>query len=136
MVGPTRAVKGGRTGNYAPKRIFEMRLLNLVVQQTAIPVSEAQQIAALAVKGPWNVQELAAEPTNWRSFVLRDAPTPLDVKLVFSKTEDCWSYKMLSLDSFENSASVVLAAARELTAVSKYCWNLLHDGASNVRGEI
>jgi hypothetical protein len=134
--GASRSLKGGRAGHYSAKRIFEMRLMNLVVQQTAIPVSEAQQIAALAVKGPWNIQELAAEPepTNWRSYVLRESRPPLDVCLIYSKTENCWGYD-LSLGvpanlNFKNSASLVLAAARELTTVSKYCWSLLLEGRS------
>jgi hypothetical protein len=58
--GPSRKVQGGRAGQYAAKRIFEMRLMNVLVQQTAIPVSEAQQIAELAAKGSWNIEELAA----------------------------------------------------------------------------
>jgi hypothetical protein len=127
MGGPSRTLKGGRAGHYAAKRIFEMRLMNLVVQQTAIPVSEAQQIAALAVKGTWNIKELAAEQTNWRSFVLREAPPPLDIYLIFSKNENCWAYEILGPDTFKNSASVVIAAARELRSVSKYCWGILNE---------
>ena len=59
--------------------------MNVVVQQTAIPVSEAQQIAALAVKGTWNIKELGAEQTNWRSFVLRETIPSLDVSSSFPK---------------------------------------------------
>jgi hypothetical protein len=60
----------------------------------------------------------------------------VDLRLIFSKTENCWGYKILGKDDLKNSASVVLAATRELISVSKYCWNILHEGgASKVRGE-
>lgn len=53
--------------------------------------------------------------------------------LIFSKTDNCWGYDMAigppTVSHFTNSASVVLAAARELTAVSKYCWSILDSAA-------
>ncbi len=131
MGGPSRTLKGGRAGHYAAKRIIEMRLMNVVVQQTAIPVSEAQQIAALAVKGPWNIKELAAEQTSWRSFVLRETAPSLDVFLIFSKTDNCWGYEMSigppAKNSFKNNASLVIAAERELRSVSQKCWSILEE---------
>jgi len=128
MGGPSRSLKSGRAGQYAAKKIFEMRVMSVVVQQTTIPISEAQQIAEQAAKGTWNIKELAAlPPINWRSYVLRDDPPPVDIHLTFSRTENCWGYEILGADSFKNSASVVLAAARELIAVSKYCWNILEE---------
>jgi hypothetical protein len=123
---PTREVKGGRGGQYAARDVFRMRIVYLLGEEVGIPPSEALQIANLATKGPWNVKELAAEPKNWRSFVIRELPPPLDVFLIFSKADDCWGYEILGPDNIKNSASVVLAAARELIAVSKYCWSILH----------
>ena len=64
MGGPSRTIKGGRAGQYAAKKIFEMRVMNVVVQQTAIPISEAQQIAELAAKGTWSIKELADGAAN------------------------------------------------------------------------
>lgn len=129
--GPSRTLKGGRAGQYSPKRIFEMKVMSVVVQETSIPVSEAKEIAALAVKGSWNIDELRARPRNWRSCVIRDNPPPLDVFLVFSRTENCWGFDVAigppRIETFKNSASLVLAAARELTAVSKFCWHLLQE---------
>jgi len=129
LVTPSRMTKSGRAGPSAGKKIFEMRVLSIVVEGAAIPVSEAQQIAALAAKGPWNAKDLAAEPSNWRSVVLRASPPPLDVFLVFSKIDNCWGYEA-SLGPpkhFKHSASIVLAAKRELETVSKYCWGILHE---------
>ena len=126
---PTRAVKGGRGGQYAPRDVFRMRLMYLLGEEAGVPPSEALQIANLATEGTWNVKELAAQDPrekNWRGLVLRESPPPLDVFLIFSKTENCWGYEMLGPDNIKNSASVVLAATRELIAVSKYCWNILH----------
>ena len=102
----------------------------LLGQEVGIPPSETKEIANLASKGSWNVKELAAQDPrekNWRGHVLRESPPPLDVFLIFSKTDDCWGYKILGTDNIKNSASVVLAAARELIAVSKYCWGILHE---------
>lgn len=109
--------------------------MNVVIEETAIPPSEAKQIADLAAIGPWNIKELAAQPTHWRSFVLRESP-PVDVYLVFSKIQNCWGYDMLQPDSFKNSASVVLAATRELMAVSKYCWNILEESGRAEAGNL
>jgi hypothetical protein len=114
--------------------------MNLVVQQTAIPVSEAQQIASLAVKGPWNIKDLAGEPMNWQSYVIRESP-PLDVWLIYSKTENCWGYELSvgvpTTLNIKNSASLVLAAKRESITVSQHCWSILEESgrAAKVRVE-
>jgi hypothetical protein len=114
---PARTGRGSRGGDlYSAWKIFEMRILNLLVEDVKLPPSEALQIAELTAKG------------DWKKFVIRDAPPPIDVFLIFSRTENCWGYEMLGPNSFfKDSASIVLAAARELTAVSKYCWNILHE---------
>jgi hypothetical protein len=133
LAGPSRSV-GGRAGQYAAKKVFEMRLMNVVGQQTAIPVSEAQQIAALAAKGPWDPTELK-KSDNWRRYVIRDDDPPLDIRLLFSKSDDCWSYQADLGDSkFKQSATLVLAAGRELIAVSKYCWKLLNESGRTTTG--
>ena len=110
---PTRSGRGGHL--YSALKIFEMRIFNIVVEEVTIPPSQALQIAQLTANG------------KWKSLVIRDSPPPLDVCLVFSRTENCWGYEILLADSFKNSASIVIAAARELTAVSKYCWGILNE---------
>jgi len=103
--------------------------MHLVVEEAAIPPGEALQIAELAAKGPWTRKELSAAHQNWKRYVLRESPPPMaDMRLIFSKTEDCWEYQILGKDDIKNSASVVVAAPRELIAVSKYCWTILHEG--------
>jgi hypothetical protein len=126
---------GGRAGQFAAKKIFELRLMNVVVQQTAIPVSEAQQIAALAAKGPWDVNELK-KSKNWRRYVIREDAAPLDMLLLFSKQHDCWSYEpnLGEPSKFGQSATLVLAAGRELIAVSEYCWKLLDESGRATTG--
>ena len=118
VITATRPGRGGRGGHlYSALKIFELKILNLLVEDVAIPPSEATQIAKLAANG------------KWKSLVIRERPAPLDVLLVFSRTQDCWAYEMAResvSDSFKNSASLVLAAARELTAVSKECWKILN----------
>jgi hypothetical protein len=128
---PTRAVKGGRGGQYAAKTIFEIRIMNLVFEELAIPASEAKQIGGLAAEGTWKIAELAADPTNWRSLV---------IFLLFTRTDNCWGFEILGPvvpASFKSNASLVVAAARELNAVSQYCWNILHAPslASSTRDE-
>jgi hypothetical protein len=137
IIEPTRTVKGGRGGQYAARTIFQIRVMSVAVEDVAIPPSEAQQIADLAAKGPWKSEELRTE-RNWRSYVIRDHPLPLDVFLTFSRTGNCWGYEILKGSDFENDASLVLAAARELTAVSKYCWNILNGSgeSSDQRGRV
>ncbi len=129
MATPSRAVKGGRAGQYAAKKIFELRVMNKLVQQTAIPVSEARNIAALTAEGPWGLKQLAAAPTHWKSLVIREKPAPLDIFLLFSKTNNCWGYEVFfgppATGQFKSPATLALAAARELNEVSKYCWNIL-----------
>ena len=134
LIDPTRNV-GGRAGLYAAKKIFELRLMNVVVQQTAIPVSEAQQIAALAAKGPWDTNELM-KSKNWRQYVIREDALPLDIHLLFSKSDDCWGYEadLGDRSKFKQSATLVLAVGRELIAVSKYCWNLLNESGRTTKG--
>jgi hypothetical protein len=124
IAAPTRPGRGRGGGLYSAKRIFEMRLIRVIAEHAAIPVSEAQEIAALATKGPWNTKELSGRVKNWRFYVLRDSPPPVDVQLLFSKTDGCWEYKILGTDRIENAAAVIVAAARELIAVSKACWTL------------
>lgn len=126
---PSRAVKGGRGGQYAPKKIFELRVMNLMTTDVALPPSEAKQIAYLAAKGTWNSAELKKE-NNWRSYVIRDNPLPLDIFLLYSRDKSCWGHEMSvgppkTEDLAKNSVLLVLAATRELIAVSKYCWNIL-----------
>jgi hypothetical protein len=139
MATPSRTVRGGRGGQYAPKEVFRFRAMNVLVQKAAIPVSEAREIAAMAADGPWNLRELAAAPTNWRNVVIRANPAPLDVFLIFFKTDNCWSYEPSfgppTIDNFKSSAALVLAAARELNAVSQYCWNILEESERVVRSE-
>jgi hypothetical protein len=134
LVLPTRQVKGGRGGQYAAKDVFRLRLVSVSSAAIGLPPSEAIEIAKLASKGSWNVKQLAAQNArkkNWRGFVLRESPRPLDVFLIFSKTDNCWGYELaLEAPTFKNSASVVIAAARELIAVSKYCWNVLQQNAA------
>ncbi len=133
---PNRPIKGGRGGQYAAKKIFELRVMNVVTQQTTIPVGEAHQIAELASSGPWSRAELTAQPTHWRSLVIRDRPPPIDVFLIFYRTEQCWAYDMLGVEAhFKNSASIVIAAARELRSVSKYCWNILEESGQASGGQ-
>ena len=119
VITATRPGRGGRGGHlYSALKIFELKILNLLVEDVAIPPSEATQIAKLAANG------------KWKSLVIRERPPPLDVFLIFSRTEDCWAYEMARQsvsDSFQNSASLIVAATRELTAVSKHCWNILNE---------
>jgi len=118
IITATRPGRGGRGGHlYSALKIFELKVLNMLVEEVTIPPSEATQIAQLAANG------------KWKSLVIRERPAPLDVFLIFSRTQDCWAYEMAResvSDSFKNSASLVLAAARELTAVSKECWKILN----------
>jgi hypothetical protein len=118
IIEPTRRGHGGRGGHlFSALKIFEMRILNQLVEQLTIPPSEAKQMADLAANG------------KWKSHVLRDHPHPLNVFLVFHRVGECWEYEMAgsrAQETFKNSASVVLAAARELTEVSKACWNILN----------
>jgi hypothetical protein len=89
----------------------------MLVEEVTIPPSEATQIAQLTANG------------KWKSLVIRERPAPLDVFLIFFRTQHGWAYEMAResvSDSFKNSASLVLAAARELTAVSKECWKILN----------
>jgi hypothetical protein len=128
---PSRAVKGGRGGQYAARKIFEIRVMNLVTTDLTIPPSEAKQIAHLAAKGTWNSIELKKE-NGWRSYVIRDNVPPLDIFLLFSRNKKCWEYAMSvgppqAPDLEKSSAWLILAAARELIAVSKYCWNILEE---------
>ncbi len=128
LIAPSRPTKSGRGGLYAGRKIFEIRVMNLVGTEVAIPASEAQEIADLATKGTWNSAELKTAETNWRRLVIRDNAPPLDVYLLFSRTENCWGYEeALAQPEFKNSATLVLAAARELIAVSKYCWSVLEE---------
>ena len=119
VITATRPGRGGRGGHlYSALKIFELKILNLLVEDVAIPPSEATQIAKLAANG------------KWKSLVIRERPPPSDVFLIFSRTEDCWAYEMARQsvsDSFKNNASLIVAATRELTAVSKHCWNILNE---------
>jgi len=116
---PTRTGRGGHL--YSALKIFEMRIFYVLVEEVTIPPSEAVQIAQLTANG------------KWKSLVIRDSSPPLDVCLVFSRTKNCWGYEILGADSLKNNASVVIAAARELRAVSKYCWNILEDSGRTTR---
>jgi hypothetical protein len=137
---PSRSVKSGRGGQYAARKIFEIRVMNLATTDLAIPPSEAKQIAELAAKGSWNPVELKSPvelKKNWRSYVIRANAEPLDMFLLFSRTKvyrgkNCWGYEPTvgppqAADLEKNSVLLVLAAARELIAVSKYCWNILEE---------
>ena len=116
---PTRPGRGGRGGHlYSALKIFELRILRLLVEEVTIPPSESIQIAQLTADG------------KWKGLVIRDAPPPIDVFLIFHRTERSWEYEMAGpqvSETFKRSTSVVIAAARELTAVSKHCWNILHE---------
>ena len=51
LAGPSRSV-GGRAGQYAAKKVFEMRLMNVVGQQTAIPKVKPNRSPRLPQKDP------------------------------------------------------------------------------------
>jgi hypothetical protein len=121
IITATRPGRGDRGGHlYSALKIFELKVLNMLVEEVTIPPSEAKQIAQLTANG------------KWKTHVISDRPPPLDVFLIFSfsKAENCWTYDLAGpsvADSFKSNASLVVAAGRELTAVSKHCWKILNE---------
>jgi hypothetical protein len=118
---PTRPGRGQKGGHlYSAIKIFEIRTINSLVQNLAIPPTDAAQMAHLAANG------------DWKFHVIKDHPHPHPVFLVFNRTENRWSYDVSMGPPTEKyllkyPVVAVLPAARDLMMVYEECLKMLND---------